>query len=180
MSGTSANSCRAGHWVQQPGDSPATWKTGAVFPVRSAGRALIIHDDRLLVTVLHGDDGEFWLLPGGGQDHGEPLPETVRRECREEIGCDVIVGDLAVVRDYVQANHEFARFDSTFHQVDLVFHAQLVPGAEPCLNTPDERQVAVRWVPLAEVPTSPLYPQALRGWLAADPELRPRYLGDVN
>lgn len=151
-----------------------------MFPVRSAARALIIEGDQLLVTVLRGSDGEYWMLPGGGQDYDEPLPETVRRECREEIGCDVIVGDLAVVRDYVQANHEFARFDRTFHQVDLVFHAQLAPGAQPCLNQPDDNQIGLRWIPLAELATGPLYPQALRAWLAADDALRPRYLGDVN
>ena len=51
----------------------------------------------MLVTVNSGDFPTFYLCPGGGQDHGEDAYEALRRECREEIGCDVVVGELAFV-----------------------------------------------------------------------------------
>ena len=35
-----------------------------------------------------------WFLPGGGVDHGESPPDTLRREIEEEAGLTVTVGPL--------------------------------------------------------------------------------------
>ena len=46
--------------------------------IRVAAKAVIISDGEiLLIRNLHPDDpgGEFFLLPGGGQNHGEPLDD---------------------------------------------------------------------------------------------------------
>ena len=63
--------------------------------------AVARRDDALLVTVNSHVTEHFFLLPGGGQDHGESMADTVRRECREELSADVNVGDIAFVRDYL-------------------------------------------------------------------------------
>jgi ADP-ribose pyrophosphatase YjhB (NUDIX family) len=70
-------------------------------PVRVAAKAVIVQGGRLLVTENVDADGRWYLLPGGGQEPGEALPETLRRECREEVGADVEVGELLYVRDYI-------------------------------------------------------------------------------
>lgn len=54
--------------------------------VRPATRGLVVADGSLLVTVLRGRTGEFWLTPGGGQDFGESKVENVAREVFEETG----------------------------------------------------------------------------------------------
>nr|WP_317851925.1 NUDIX domain-containing protein [Planococcus sp. 4-30] len=54
--------------------------------IRNSAKAVILKDSKVLLTKNVDDEGFFYLFPGGGQDHGETLPETVKRECLEEIG----------------------------------------------------------------------------------------------
>ena len=86
----------------------ATVIPAATPRVRTAARALIVRDGKLLTTLMHDGNGDFYILPGGGQRHGEALAHTVARECREELGVEVEVGALAYVRDYIGRNHDFA------------------------------------------------------------------------
>lgn len=52
--------------------------------------AIIIDDDKIaLVKKAGGGYKGKYDLPGGGMDHAETPVETLRRECMEEIGCEV-------------------------------------------------------------------------------------------
>ena len=66
-------------------------------PIRTAARALIILNGKLLAIKMRDRSGIFYILPGGGQRHGETLREGLMRECLEEIGTDVKVGELLYV-----------------------------------------------------------------------------------
>ncbi len=150
--------------------------------VRPSIKALIVSEGRLLVTVNSDETDEFYLLPGGGQDFGESMVETVHRECREEICCEVVVRDLAYVRDYIGARHEFADWDSDFHQIEMAFWCDLAPGQVPAMGViePDQFQTGVAWVPLDELSDAPIYPAELKTWLLEDASARRTYLGPVN
>jgi 8-oxo-dGTP pyrophosphatase MutT (NUDIX family) len=105
----------------------------------------------------------------------------LRRECREEIGCDVVVGELAFLRDYIGANHEFAQHDGWFHQREAYFFCELAAGAEPLFNGDgDVWQSGIAWIPLDGLLHEPLWPKVLARWLASPEANRPRYLGNVN
>lgn len=80
-------------------------------PVRNSAKALIIRENQLLCTKNKDQWGVFYLLPGGGQEPGENLPDTLRRECREEIGAGIVIGELRYIREYIGKNHEFAEWD---------------------------------------------------------------------
>lgn len=150
--------------------------------VRPSIKALVIEDDRLLVTANTGETDHFYLLPGGGQEWGESMVETLHRECLEEVSTRVVVGDLACVRDYIGARHEFAEWDAHFHQIELIFWCQREPGQdEPHVGSvADDFQTGVVWLPLSELDDAPLYPAELKSWLKTDPATRPTYLGPVN
>lgn len=47
----------------------------------------------LLVKEEHQNGESFWTLPGGGIRNDESPHQALRRECAEEIGCEVTVGD---------------------------------------------------------------------------------------
>lgn len=65
--------------------------------VRNAAKALIIKDDKMLAIKISDGKEEWYIMPGGGQDVEELLPETVCREVAEEMGLQVEVKDLVFV-----------------------------------------------------------------------------------
>ncbi|MCD6135516.1 NUDIX domain-containing protein [Candidatus Bipolaricaulota bacterium] len=143
--------------------------------IRTSAKAIIIEDGKILLTRNEDAQGAFYLLPGGGQRHGEPLSEAVVRECMEETGVLVSVDDLFLVRDYISDNHEFAEQDDD--------RCRIVEGNAHSGETPDIWQTGVEWVEVSKLRDVRLYPAALVEPLQriARGE-RPAicYLGDVN
>lgn len=149
--------------------------------IRVSAKAIIIQDGKLLVTKNMDDQGVFYLLPGGGQQPGEPLPVALKRECREEISIEVEVGDLVLVRDYIGSNHEFARWDSDVHQLEVMFLCSLPEGQAPRNGAePDSYQVSVEWLDMDCLDACRLYPKALKRYLKSPEARLPAYMGDVN
>ncbi|MFP4157281.1 MAG: NUDIX domain-containing protein [Opitutales bacterium] len=150
--------------------------------IRTAARALILHDNCLLAIKMRDKSGIFYILPGGGQRHGETLHEGLARECLEEIGTEVEVGELLYVREYIGKNHEFRKTHRAFHQVENVFRCQLPhperigPGSEH-----DKKQIGVEWIPLEELPTKRFLPEVIKPFFSKNTfEPNTPYLGDVN
>ena len=151
-------------------------------PVRNSGKAIVVRDQYLLVIVHRDENGDWFSLPGGGQEPGETITDALQRECVEELGVSVTVGPLRHIREYIGAHHEFSREDAAFHQVDFMFECTLsgdIPGVSP--SNPDRTQTGIRWLPLSSLPSSRRYPKELGRWLVGgmDPGA-PVYLGDVN
>jgi ADP-ribose pyrophosphatase YjhB (NUDIX family) len=148
---------------------------------RISVKALIVDAGRILLPKHRDDAGIYFILPGGGQELGESAPAALVRECREELGVDVDVGELLGTRDYIARNHEFAATDKA-HQVELMFRCTLTPSSRPpTLGTaPDPRQIGVEWIELAELSRVRLYPRRLAEVLVAKGVHVFGYLGDVN
>lgn len=153
-------------------------------PIRTAPKAIIIQDGKLLVTCNRDDEGVFYLLPGGGQQHEETLPEALRRECLEEIGAKVEVGELLFVREYIGSHHEFAGFEADVHQIEFMFRCLLEDGEIPTMGVvPDKWQTEIAWLPIDDLASHRLYPAALKepiALLVQKETSGPCYLGDVN
>ncbi|MBU1107709.1 MAG: NUDIX domain-containing protein [Candidatus Riflebacteria bacterium] len=134
----------------------------SVRPLRNSAKALIIRDGKVLCTRNCDLLGDFYLLPGGGQDHGETLKDAVVRECREEIGAEVEVGYLYFVREYISANHELAEYDDSIHQIEFMFACQLLeePGSSNNISH-DAMQTGIEWLPISELAKYRFYPSSL-------------------
>ena len=157
------------------------------LPIRVSAKGVIVSGDRVLLTRnLHPEDpgGEFYLLPGGGQHHGESLAACVRREVHEETGYSIVPGDVLWIRDYIGASHEFASHDSDAHQVEVMFSCSIdttTDRSEP--TEPDAQQLSAEWVSIDRLGQLRIFPAAIVSHIVALAAGRPpqrRYLGDVN
>ncbi|MFW5691352.1 MAG: A/G-specific adenine glycosylase [Chloroflexota bacterium] len=97
-------------------------------------------DGRFLIAQRPAEGllGGLWEFPGGKQEPGENLPETLQRELNEELAIDVEVGALFTV-----VKHAFTHFKITLH----AFECRIANGTQPQAI---EAQ-AIAWVTLDEV-----------------------------
>jgi 8-oxo-dGTP diphosphatase len=116
--------------------------------IRTSARAIIQRDGKLLVIRYCDDQGDFYALPGGAQQHGESLSEAVVREVAEETGAIVRAGKLRFVRE-CRGSPESRSLPPDWHSVELFFECELIrqegtptlldPGqADALWLTPDE------------------------------------------
>ncbi|MEP1535203.1 MAG: NUDIX domain-containing protein [Paracoccaceae bacterium] len=114
---------------------------------RLAARAVLIHENRLLM-VNAWPDGKSALMcaPGGGIHTGSSLPDNLRREVLEETGLHIIVGAPCLI-------NEFHDPTSGFHQVDLFFRCTLQSDAtlDPNWRDPENIVTDRRWVTESEL-----------------------------
>jgi len=89
---------------------------------RLATRAVILHDNRLLLVNAYRDPGsDLWCAPGGGVDAGQSLPDNLIREVHEETGLTIRVGTPCLVNEF----HDPA---NGFHQVEVFFRCSIIAG----------------------------------------------------
>jgi len=155
--------------------------------VRVAARALIIRDGAVLLQVCRIGGLQIHLLPGGGQEPGETLAEAVVREVREETGLVVAAGPLLWVREFIPRRHGLTHLGDG-HDLHCIFACTPVADTAAALADnaplPDAAQTAVRWVPLVELDSLTLWPEAVHRRLLAlagdGLPLVPAYLGDTR
>jgi 8-oxo-dGTP diphosphatase len=146
--------------------------------IRNAVRAIIVKEDSILVTKNRGIEGDFYICPGGGQDHEEALYQTLQRECLEEIGYEVEIGDLLHIREYIGKNHEFASTDFSVHQAEFYFLCTLKDEQHVTPIKPDPHQIGIEWMRIADLSKYNFYPKELKKHFTS--KTSPVYLGDIN
>ncbi|WP_051823410.1 NUDIX domain-containing protein [Streptomyces sp. NRRL S-1448] len=151
--------------------------------IRTSAKAVVLHEDQVLLTRAHWRDREYYFLPGGGQRPGESFGAAVRREVHEETGLTVTVDRLLWLREYIGAHHGEPDDGSETHRIEAIFLC--TPTSDPHQlggHAQDDTQIGLEWVPLRKVPTTDLLPQAIRQPLAdlsPTPPTPDAYLGDV-
>lgn len=138
------------------------------FTYRLAGVA--IHEGHVLLHRAERDD--FWVLPGGRAELGEPATLGLRREMQEELDTDVTVERLL----WVLENFFTWEDGSACHELGLYFLIHL-PAGSPFLGkeTPfwgreGDILLEFRWFELARLGEILLYPSFLREGLRRLPE----------
>lgn len=108
--------------------------------------ALLWRGDRFLACQrpAHKARGLLWEFVGGKVEPGESKQEALIRECREELGVTVSVGEV-----YLEVTHAYP--DLTIHLT--LFQASLLEGTPQPL---EHRQL--RWITRAEIPDYPFCP----------------------
>lgn len=149
-----------------------------MYSVRNSVKALIIERNRLLCIRKTDASGPYYILPGGGQEKYETFPETLIRECREELGAEIEVGSLRYIREYIAKNHEFCGIDDN-HQVEYMFACSLTsPPDRRKASHLDDGQDGIAWIAIPDNTVDRVYPKVLLQRLAAG--YAEVYWGDVN
>jgi 8-oxo-dGTP diphosphatase len=111
--------------------------------------AVVIDDaERVLLTrrSIRPFEG-LWVMPGGKIDLGEPILRALHREVREEVGIDVVVGELLDVFEHLTPGPDNDHF--------VILYYRCRPAAHELAPNPAEVAEA-RWVPRAELGSFPM------------------------
>ena len=102
--------------------------------------ALIWRDKKFMICQrpAHKARGLLWEFVGGKVEDGETKEEALVRECREELGISLSVGDV-----FMQVEHEYP--DLTVRLT--LFHAFIASGEPQKLEHND-----IRWITPQEIP----------------------------
>lgn len=101
-----------------------------------------VTNDKGEVLLERRSDNGLWGMPGGVQDIGESITQTVVREVREETGVEVEITGLVGV--YSDPGHVIAFTDTDVRQeFSLCFRARSVGGTVEI----SRESIEVRWIP---------------------------------
>ena len=121
--------------------------------VRTSAKALVIKDGKMLAIKVHDSDGDFCIMPGGGQNAGELLSAAVEREVAEETGIKVKAKDTVFIIEGSEGE--------PFHRVDIVFNCEYIGEIEAERHN-DNNQVGIEWLSIENLNVTQLYPSKLR------------------
>ncbi len=156
-------------------------KMNTLYPViRNAVRAMVIRDGNILLLKKEDETGIRYALPGGGQDVGETLSESLQRECIEEINTRVSIVELVHVADFYKPRS--SEPNTTRHMVEFLFYCQVPEDYVPQNgHHPDPHQVDVIWMALTTLADAPLFPISMAQRISQFLHQRdPVYLGVIS
>jgi ADP-ribose pyrophosphatase YjhB (NUDIX family) len=120
--------------------------------IRTAARAIVLDEDRILLVRFDFPDRTVWATPGGGIDEGETDEEALRRELLEEAGLESFeLGPLVWTRIH-HARLEGGRWDGQSDRFYLVRSTAFEPA--PRLSWEQLRaewMTDIRWWTLDEL-----------------------------
>ncbi len=123
--------------------------------IRLSTRAVLLHENRLLLVNAWKGKDHLWCAPGGGAELHQSLPDNLVREVHEETGLEVSVGPVCLV-------NEFHDPDGPFHQVDIYFRCTLLAGRiDPAWIDPEGIVTHRRWVTRQELSELIVKPDSL-------------------
>ena len=102
--------------------------------------ALIWEKDRFLICQrpAHKARGLLWEFVGGKLEPGESRQQALIRECQEELGIEIAVGDV-----FMEVVHEYPDLLVRL----TLFHATIASGVPQMLEHND-----LRWITVKEIP----------------------------
>ncbi len=131
--------------------------------VRSAAKAIIINDNKILLNKCFDENnGDYYSLPGGGQNTYETLLEAIVRECLEETGYSVVpVRFSALFEEICDSKKIRELYPEYAHKMYHIFICKL---ENDDVNKPteiDDMQLESKWINIEDLNKIHLEPDCL-------------------
>lgn len=131
------------------------------MPIRNSAKAIVLDGERVLLNRCTSRFGEYYALPGGGQNTGETLTEAVRRELIEETGYSVKPLRLSAIYERISVRPSLGD-DGLTHKLYFIFLCALESGVASKPTEHDKYQIGLEWVNIRDIPLVNLFPRAIR------------------
>lgn len=107
---------------------------------RKGCRGIVLRDKKLLLS--HERNTDYWLIPGGGLEADESLPECCEREVLEETGFYTKAGELFLT---INEYYEEYRYVSYYFLYEI-----LKEGEQHLTDAERVRGLVPAWLPIEE------------------------------
>ena len=116
--------------------------------IRSTAKALIVRDGKLLLNRCYDvKNGEYYSMPGGGQNQYETIYDAVTRECLEETGYTVKPVKFAALFEEICLNAEYRyKYPDYAHKMYHIFICELCENTKKNPTEIDSMQVESVWI----------------------------------
>ncbi len=111
---------------------------------------MIIENDHVLLMKYQYGNEFIYNLPGGNSEEGELFPNTLSRECQEELAIEVEIGQMLVLGEM----QEIPQRPASLH---VVFQGKIVSGI-PNLQENETTALEVIWLPISDIGKKLMYP----------------------
>ncbi len=143
------------------------------MPINIRPAILIIKNGQVLTMQYNYGGQEVYNLPGGNLELGEHLSDTLAREMQEELGIEVLVGEMVLVGEvYFE--------DRKKHTLHLLFEGKITAGI-PTLNPKETSALAIKWLTINNLEEVNLYPnlsKSIKDYLEG--KLSNKYIGKID
>ena len=121
-------------------------------------RAVIIENNKILLIKRTKVEAIYWVFPGGGVEEGEDIKDALKRECKEELGIEVGVGELLI--------KVFSGKKETLGQLESFYLCDILSGSLGTGQGPEFKRDSsifgtydIEWVNIKDISKLNLYPE---------------------
>jgi len=131
--------------------------------IRSTAKAIIIKDKKILLNKCKDmKNGDYYSLPGGGQQQYETLHEAVVRECLEETGYTIHPVKFAGLCEEICMDAKFReKYPDYAHKVYHVFICELENEEKKEPTEKDSMQMGCEWIDITALHSVTILPEAI-------------------
>jgi len=122
--------------------------------MRKRVAAIIIKDNKILLTHRFKDGKEYYVLPGGGVEENESIENAMIREAKEELSLDVKVDKLLF-------QIENRGQEESYFLIKQFFGTPTLGGPEK-ERMNERNQYYPEWVLLKRIKELKLFPEAIK------------------